>query len=351
MRSLARLAAFVALSTFAAAQAELVFTLNQSQSNFNWSGTSNLGPIVGNPSTAFQTAGTTNMRIYPLAADAIDSADFPGNGDAAVVPDLHGKINNPFPFLPPLATIDITNLHLKASAPQFPVAANGAFSASLTMTAISGTMTVTPLGSAPSVSDLAGMSSTPQAQSGTLTQVGTTLNLVMPVNTTFPFSDPASGASGSITIIGTLRGSWTCPAPATYCTAKVNSLGCTPAISASGTASWAGAAPFTIGATNVLNQKTGLLFYGYAPSASPFQGGWKCVASPTLRSVPQSSGGSASGNDCTGVFGFDFKAIIDAHTDPLLLPGEEVFAQIWSRDPASASTTNLTNAVRFTVAP
>jgi hypothetical protein len=30
-------------------------------------------------------------------------------------------------------------------------------------------------------------------------------------------------------------------------------------------------------------------------------------------------------------------------------PGETYFAQWWMRDPASASTTGLSNAVRFTV--
>lgn len=349
MRLLLKAALSLALSAVATAQSELTFTINQAQSNFTWSGTSTLGAIVGNPSTAFQMSGTTSVRTYPLGSDALDSADMPGNGDAAVVPDLHGKINNILPFLPPLATIDITNLHLKVNATQFFVATNGAFSTSMSLTAISGTMTVTPLGSAASNQNLAGMASTPQAQSGTLTQAGTTLNLVLPVNTTFPFSDPTSGASGSITITGTLRAAWTCPTPTTYCTAKTNSLGCVPAIGSSGSASWTSAAPFTVSATNELNQKSGLLFFGFAASSAPFQGGTKCVASPTLRTGAQSSGGSVLGSDCSGTYAFELNSLIQSHTIPALIPGEELFAQVWSRDPGSASTTNLTNALRFTI--
>ena len=34
-----------------------------------------------------------------------------------------------------------------------------------------------------------------------------------------------------------------------------------------------------------------------------------------------------------------------------LVPGEDVYAQFWSRDPAVPSTTNLSNAVHFTIAP
>jgi hypothetical protein len=278
------------------------------------------------------------MRLYPLAADAIDSGDFPGAGDAAVVPDLHGKINNPIPFLPPLALIDVLNLHLRFGAPQFAVAGNGSFSADVTVTAISGTLNITPLIGSPSSSDLTGNMSTPQTQAGTLLQNGTALALSVPINTTFQFSDPGTGASGSITIIGTLKANWTCPAAQIYCTAKVNSLGCTPAIAASGTASYTNAAPFTISAANELNQKSGLLFYGFAPSSAPFQGGIKCVAPPTLRSAIQNSGGSASGSDCSGSYSYDFNARIQSFADPLLVPGEEVFAQYWSRDPQSAST-------------
>lgn len=351
MRSLFQAASFFALSAVAAAQSDLVFTINQAQSNFSWSGTSTLGAIVGNPSTAFQLSGTTKMGITPLGSDPIDSAEFPGGGDATAIPDLHGKINNIFPFLPPLATIDITNLHLDVSATPFFVAPSGAFSALMTVTSLAGTMTVTPLGSAPTVTNLAGLSSTPQLQSGTLTQSGTTLNLVLPVNTNFAFSDPSSGASGSITLVGTMRAAWNCPAPSTYCTAKINSLGCVPAIQASGTPSWSSAAPFTISAVNELNQKAGLLYYGYSSSTAPFQGGIKCVASPTLRLAVQNSGGNTLVDDCSGVYSYEFNSVIQAHTDPSLQPGSEVFAQVWSRDPGVASTTNLSNALRFTICP
>jgi hypothetical protein len=347
---LQRAALVAVLGAPAVAQTDLSFNINQPQSNFTWSGTSSFGAIVGNPSNAFQLAGTSGLRIYPLANDAIASADFPGTGDAAVVPNIRGKINNPIPFLPPLATLAIDNLHLKITAPQFAVAANGAFTATVTMTYLSGTMTTVAAGQT-TVSDLTGQQSAPTPQNGTLTQVGSTLNLVMPVNTTFPFADPTSGVSGSITINGTVRGSWSVPTTSTYCTAKVNSLGCTPAVNFTGTASWTNGQPFLVGASNVISQKTGLAFYGYAAAATPFQGGIKCIAPPTFRSVNQSSGGSASGTDCTGSYSFDFNALIRSQIDPGLLPGRAVFAQIWSRDPGSPSLTGLTNAVRFTIAP
>lgn len=350
-KALPKVLSSLALAGTAAAQAELVFGIVQSQSNFTWSGTSSMGPIVGNPSNQFQMAGTTHLEIAPLAADPIASGRFTDAGDAVAVPDLHGKIPNPFPFLPPLATIDVLNLHLKVGSTPFSIAANGAFTANMTITAISGTLVVTPLGSSPSQQDLAGLVSTPQLQAGGVTQIGSTLLLDVPINSNFPFQDPSTGASGTITLTGILRANWTCPAPQVYCTAKVNSLGCTPSIGSSGTASYTGASPFLVTATNELNQKAGLLFYGTAPSATAFQGGVKCVASPTIRTVVQSSGGSALGNDCSGSYSYDFNARVQALVDPQLVPGAEIFAQYWSRDPQSPSTTGLTAGVRFTIAP
>ena len=141
------------------------------------------------------------------------------------------------------------------------------------------------------------------------------------------------------------------PAPLVYCTAKVNSQGCTPAIAATGTASASSASPFVISCSNQINQRAGLLSYGFQPLATPFQGGWKCVMAPTRRSPPQFSGGSPTGVDCSGVFAFEFNAQIQAGFDPALLPGAFVYAQYWARDPAASFANNRSDAVRFGIAP
>jgi hypothetical protein len=139
--------------------------------------------------------------------------------------------------------------------------------------------------------------------------------------------------------------------PAVYCTAKINSLGCSPAIGSSGSPSASSALPFLIGASNFVNQKSGLLFYSHAPIATAFQGGTLCVGSPTVRTPIQGSGGSASGADCTGTYSLDFNARIHSAVDASLVAGAQVFAQYWSRDPSSASQTSLSNAVRFVINP
>jgi hypothetical protein len=137
--------------------------------------------------------------------------------------------------------------------------------------------------------------------------------------------------------------------PFVYCTAKLNSQFCLPAIGFTGQPQVAMMTPFFVTASNILNNKSGLLYYGYAPLAAPFQGGIKCVAAPSLRTPLQNSGGSPTGNDCTGTYSFDFMAHILSGADPMLVPGQQVNCQYWSRDPADPFTTNTTDAVQFTI--
>lgn len=137
----------------------------------------------------------------------------------------------------------------------------------------------------------------------------------------------------------------------TYCSGKLNSAGCTPGLVASGLASFSSPSPCTVTCVNLLNQKSGLFVYSHTPKAAPFQGGLLCVGSPTRRTTSTSSGGSASGADCTGSITFDVNARIQGGLDPTLVVGSEVFCQCWARDPASPSQTSLSNGVRLVVNP
>ncbi len=146
-----------------------------------------------------------------------------------------------------------------------------------------------------------------------------------------------------------------CPAggPSVYCTAKVNSQGCTPHIGFSGSPSVSSLVPFLVSASSVLNQKNGLVFYGYGPDALPFQGGTLCVAPPVTRTSLLSSGGNPPRDDCSGAYAFDFNAWIQAGVDPALVAGAQVHAQYWTRDPLDPTGfgTGLTDALEFTIQP
>lgn len=138
--------------------------------------------------------------------------------------------------------------------------------------------------------------------------------------------------------------------PSSYCTTKTNSQACAPAIEWIGSPS-ASSGPFFVTAAQVINQQNGVLFYGLAPASVPFQDGFLCVASPVKRTPVQNAFGNPPPDDCSGSFLFDFNGWIQGGMDPALVPGVTVYAQYWSRDPAAASATSLSNAVRFTICP
>lgn len=141
-----------------------------------------------------------------------------------------------------------------------------------------------------------------------------------------------------------------CPTPpVVYCTGKVNSQFCSPAIAFTGVPKFGGTLPFDITASQMLNNKFGLLFYGSQPNGVSFQGGHLCVKLPITRTNVLNSGGSSSGTDCTGTYSYDFGALINGGSDPTLIPGASVYAQYWARDPQDTFTTSLTDAVGFTI--
>jgi hypothetical protein len=136
--------------------------------------------------------------------------------------------------------------------------------------------------------------------------------------------------------------------PIAYCTGKTNSQGCVPAAGFSGTPTYGTPNDFRVTCSNVLESKNGLLFYGYAPASIPFQGGTICVQGPLRRTDVQTSVG-ASG--CGSNYHYDFDGRIQSGVDPGLVPGASVFCQWWMRDPASPSTTGLSDGLSFQICP
>lgn len=164
--------------------------------------------------------------------------------------------------------------------------------------------------------------------------------------------------SGAHTLIGSLQSTthgigvsglaWDqTPSPATYCTAKVNSQGCTPAIGSTGTPSASAGNGFVIDCSNARENKFGILFYGTnGPLGAPFQGGFLCVQPPTKRVGHQSSIGTGP---CNGTYAYDFNVRISSGLDPNLIVGASVHTQWWMRDPQSPSTTGLSDGLAFVI--
>ena len=141
-------------------------------------------------------------------------------------------------------------------------------------------------------------------------------------------------------------------APArTYCSTKVNSQGCAPLLTHSGTPSATAGGGFTVAAENVLSNSAGIFFYGKSGrNAVAFQGGTLCIQPPTLRLPGQFSGGTTG---CTGTYATDFNAYVAGGVDPALVAGQQVNGQWWSRDTGFAppNNTNLTNALELILQP
>ncbi len=137
-----------------------------------------------------------------------------------------------------------------------------------------------------------------------------------------------------------------------YCSSKPNSLGCLPAIAFSGAPSFTSPSPFTIGASQVLNNTVGIFFYSTNGTTSvPFQGGELCAKPPLVRTPVLSTAGNPPPSDCSGIMAIDFNALIRSGINPALAPGVQVNVQGWSRDPADLFTTSLSNALQFVIAP
>ncbi len=142
-----------------------------------------------------------------------------------------------------------------------------------------------------------------------------------------------------------------CPGAVTSCTAKINSNGCTPTVCSSGSPTKTGPDDFYVHAYRVLNQKAGMMFWGFAPTAAPFFGGTRCVEYPVQRAPLLDSGGSTSGIDCSGVYRFHFSPSYMQGWS--LAAGQVMHGQFWSRDPFFSPPFNvgLTDAVQFVILP
>jgi hypothetical protein len=136
--------------------------------------------------------------------------------------------------------------------------------------------------------------------------------------------------------------------PNTYCTSKTNSQGCLPTIGSSGLPNLAAPDDFHVTCSSVLNNKSGIFYFGFAPKAAPFGGGTQCVASPTLRTPIQNSGGNAPPDDCSGVFDYFFT---DAALASAGSAGTQIYGEYWSRDPSDPATFSLSNGIQFAIMP
>lgn len=134
--------------------------------------------------------------------------------------------------------------------------------------------------------------------------------------------------------------------PTNYCTAKLNSQGCTPTLAGDAGLPSVSAGPWHATATNLINNKPGIFIWGHERMSLPFQNGWLCVAAPFLRTPGQFSGGNLGGDDCSGTMTLDLTTDLRSAVAPTMIT-----LQAWQRDVADPFGSGLTDAIEVLLCP
>lgn len=141
-------------------------------------------------------------------------------------------------------------------------------------------------------------------------------------------------------------------APSIFCDGKVNSLGCRPTITFTGTPTVSGPDDFMITGSDFTNGEFGILAYATSPGSTPFGGGVLCLSGHVLRMPARVSGGSPGvGSDCSG----SFSELLDQawFASNGMVAGTTVFVQYLARDSGypGADAVALSDGLRFTLRP
>jgi hypothetical protein len=140
------------------------------------------------------------------------------------------------------------------------------------------------------------------------------------------------------------------PSPCVYGLPSANTLGCPVELGATGTASLGANLPFRIEVKRVASHHSGMLLWSSAPAQIPFAGSSLCLQPPVHRTGPLDSGGTPGAPDCSGVFAFDFNALL-ATGNTGLVAGSYAFAQFWYRDAGAPGASALSAGLRFRIDP
>ncbi len=144
------------------------------------------------------------------------------------------------------------------------------------------------------------------------------------------------------------------PDVTSYCTGKLNSLGCMPFISSVGAPSVTQSVAFQVRANDMIPNEAALLSYSHnGRSNLDFHGGKLCVKAPFVRLLPVKIANANGSPPCTGSVTINFNNRIQSGNDPLLTAGAQVNAQYRGRDAALGDGFNdsLTDGLEFSICP
>lgn len=194
--------ALAGMTTDAAAQTQYSLDLDVNTCNFNFSGQSSEGRIVGRPPT-FDMDGTIDIILTP-GGGPFATGDVNGGVMFTDPARIKAEVPNIWSWLPPLATIYIDDAQYTSDTPQFTVDAAGNFATDIVLTPIGGTVTVIPLVGSTEVTPLTDYDPTdPTPITGNISENAGTVELHSAIDVTFS-SDDGMGNWVDLDIDGTL---------------------------------------------------------------------------------------------------------------------------------------------------
>lgn len=338
---------FGSLASAAYAQAPVEFVIDTNATQFTYSGTTTLGPIVGNPSS-FSFVGNTFATMTGSAGAPPQTIQLGGGGSALITPDINASVPSPIPIFPALAQIQITNLALRLQSVPVPIDAAGNFNAQIQAELLSGVVTVSPLTGAPTTMDLTGVQSAPQAFPGNLAVLGDITTLSGQLTIPFTFVDPGTNISATINLTGNVVAEATAAQPFQYCQSTVNTTGSAATMTHTGSPSLT-AANLTLVANDVpVNQFLLFILSDTADFSPGFAGsqGNLCVGGSIVRlnNFLQNSGAQGQATLPIPYGSLPQGTVLDI--------GETWHFQAWFRDTVGGvPTSNTTSGLQVTFAP
>ncbi len=146
--------------------------------------------------------------------------------------------------------------------------------------------------------------------------------------------DPNSGPSCGVT---------------TYCAAKLSSNLCVPSIGSTGTPSISAPGGFTFTTTFMEANLTAISIFGTSgQAATPFQGGFLCIAGGVNRLFGQVTGGGAP---CTGSIAYTMQDVLNHPSGGAVVVGGLLNLQTWGRDLGDPFGSSLSDALEIVVCP
>jgi len=351
--------ALLALTATPATAQDYTFNHVTQDNQWSWTASTSLGSLVGVPDNNFEVQGTSDVTLSgtPFSGGVITGAS------QTVTSDLNGYIPGPLGIH--LADINVTNLVFSVTTDSFTIDASGNFTTNWTVMFESGTLSVTPFGGSPSVTDLAGTFGPPSPNNGSVT-IDSSGQVVIHSDqvATFDFVDAGTGISANFTITGTFHGTAdviSTEPGSSYCSGDgsgtacpcgnngaagegcANGSGSGALLSAGGSAS-VSAANLVLSAENLIPSQPGLYFQGNnavnSANGNPFGDGLRCAGGGVIRLQVRFADSSGASQTTTNIA-----------ANGGVSAGDTKRYQIWYRDPNSSPCStqfNLSNGYEIT---